>query len=135
VIAAVVLAACLTLLGVAVALEPDPQGFGTHESMGLPPCGFKAATELPCATCGMTTSFTHAANGDLLTAFTVQPAGTVLALITAMLAVVSALSLALGFSMAPLGRVLGRPMGVAAFGALLLAGWAYTLATAVGFSL
>ena len=131
-VAAVLLIACLALLGVAAGLTPDDRGFGTHESMGLPPCGFKAATDLPCATCGMTTSFSHATNGDLITAFTVQPAGTLLALGTAMLAVLSAGSLVFGFSLAPLGRLVSRPPFVLGLGAVLVAGWAYTLTIAIG---
>jgi len=132
-IAAILLVACLALLGVAAGLTPDERGYGTHERLNLPPCGFKAGTGLPCATCGMTTSFSHAANGELFTAFTVQPAGTVLALGTAMMAVLAALSLVFGFSLAPLGRLLGRPVTVVALGVLILAGWTYTLAVAVGF--
>lgn len=131
-IAGIAFAATLGLLLVAASLSPDSRGYGTHESLGLPPCGFKAATMLPCVTCGMTTSFSHAANGQLLAAFTVQPAGTVLAILTAMGAVVSGLSLLYGFSLVPIGRLIARPNAILALGVILLAGWAYTLLVALG---
>lgn len=59
--------------GVVVALSawlnPSPQGFGTHQQLGLPPCTFEAMTTVPCPGCGLTTSFAHMAHGHLLQAF------------------------------------------------------------------
>ncbi len=101
--------------------------------MGLPPCGFKITTGLPCATCGMTTAFSHTANCDLIKAFTVQPTGTVLALFTAVVAIFAALAVVFGFSLAPLGYFVSQPRTVIAFAALLLAGWAYTLLLTLWF--
>src|SRR3954447_16098360 len=52
-------AVCLgTVLGVACWLRPDPRGMGTHQQLGLPPCTFYLYTDVPCPSCGMTTSFT-----------------------------------------------------------------------------
>jgi hypothetical protein len=62
----------LVLLGTAASLEPDPRGFGTHEQLGLPPCGFEDRTGIPCPTCGVTTSFAHFARGQVLEAFRVH---------------------------------------------------------------
>ncbi|MBI1850834.1 MAG: DUF2752 domain-containing protein [Planctomycetes bacterium] len=56
------------MLSVARSLEPDPRGFGTHEQLGLPPCGFASQTGMPCPTCGMTTSFAHFARGHVVDA-------------------------------------------------------------------
>lgn len=69
--------ALIALLGLAIgrSLSPDPRGFGTHESLGLPPCTFRYLTGLPCPGCGMTTAVAHAAHGDLTESFLVQPAG------------------------------------------------------------
>ena len=139
-VALAVLLPAAALLLLAAGLEPDPRGFGTHEQIGLPVldaslrgCAFKGATGLPCATCGMTTSFSHAAHGQLVSAFAVQPAGAALAIATAMAAVVSGLAVAFGFSLAPLGRWLARPATVLPAGAALLAGWAYKLTMTLGF--
>src|SRR4051794_7336480 len=47
----------LAVLGVARCLRPDPKGYGTHQQLGLLPCGFRAITGLGCPSCGMTTAF------------------------------------------------------------------------------
>src|SRR5688572_4765367 len=87
--AALVAAACSGVLGLAAWLVPSPTGLGTHEAMNLPPCGWVAIADLTCPTCGMTTAFAHAADGNLLGSFLAQPMGCVLALVTAMALLVS----------------------------------------------
>lgn len=88
-VASVVASALLAVLAVAAWLTPSPAGFGTHEQLALRPgaglqtCTWVALTGKPCPTCGMTTSFAHAANFHLLAALKVQPMGTVLALAAA----------------------------------------------------
>src|SRR3990167_7022481 len=47
-------------------LVPDPRGFGTHEQLFLPPCLFHWLTDLPCPACGLTTSFVHLVNGNVI---------------------------------------------------------------------
>ncbi|MEM1109477.1 MAG: DUF2752 domain-containing protein [Planctomycetota bacterium] len=116
----------LAVLLTASSLTANAAGTGTHTQLGLAPCGFKAATGMPCATCGMTTAFTHAADGHFVASFVTQPAGLVLAVLTAMLVMVSGWSLATGVSLAPLGLALWRPRIVIVAIALLLSGWAYT---------
>lgn len=81
--------ACSAILGVAVFLEPDPKGLGTHRGLGLlfgdklfPPCSWPLVSGLPCPTCGMTTSFSNVVRGRLITAFFAQPAGMVLCFLT-----------------------------------------------------
>ena len=76
----------LFLLGgfaLALALEPDPKGFGTHERLGLPPCTFRALFSIPCPSCGMTTSFSNLMHGNLLQALRANAGGVVLALVCA----------------------------------------------------
>lgn len=80
----------------------------------------------------MTTAFSYTAEGNLLTAFATQPAGTVMAIATAMLAVVSCYTLVTGISLVPLGKMFWKPRWAVAFGVLLLASWAYTIAIAMG---
>lgn len=121
------LAAFAPLL-VASTLRPAEAGMGTHTQLGLAPCGFLAATGLPCATCGMTTAFAHATNGDLISAFVVQPAGAFLALFCAVVCVSCTFAAFRGSDLAPLGRALWRPRTILAFGAVVVAGWAYTIA-------
>lgn len=75
--------AALTVLTLAARLQPDPSGVGTHHQLGLPPCGLLLMTGVPCMTCGMTTSFTELAHGHVLRSVIAQPAGTVLAILTA----------------------------------------------------
>ncbi len=90
------LAGAGALLAVAVWLEPDPRGYGTHERLGSGPCGMLVVTGLPCPTCGMTTAFSHTVRGHWVRAFLAQPAGFLLALGTVGLAGVSLWTLVLG---------------------------------------
>jgi hypothetical protein len=80
---ALLLAWSLFLLGgfaLAGWLEPDPRGFGTHQRLGLPPCTFRALCDIPCPSCGMTTSFAHLMRGHFTQALHAHVGGTVLAL-------------------------------------------------------
>lgn len=70
----------LVSLGVAVSLPPDPQGFGTHQQLGFPPCTFIQLFEIPCPSCGMTTSWSHLVRGDLYRAFRANCGGALLGL-------------------------------------------------------
>ena len=72
---------CLTLLLTALHLQPSPTGTGTHTALGLADCAFLKSTGIPCPSCGMTTSFSWFARGNLLASFYIQPMGTVLAVI------------------------------------------------------
>ncbi|MBZ0170794.1 MAG: DUF2752 domain-containing protein, partial [Phycisphaerales bacterium] len=76
-------AVCLGLILVAVLLRPSGDGHGTHTQLGLPACGWVIAFDRPCPTCGMTTAYSHAVRGEFASAFTVQPMGTLLAVVTA----------------------------------------------------
>lgn len=126
-IAALVFAASTGVLLVAAFLAPSPQGMGTHMQLGLPACGMKTMTGLPCPTCGMTTAFAHAADGRLLRSFQTQPAGAVLALLTAMLSLISGYALLWGLSLAGLGRLLTRPHWIGGLIALILLAWIWML--------
>lgn len=85
--AALVLLACAGVLAVAAWLEPAPRGYGTHRQFGFGKCAMLITTGLPCPTCGMTTAFAYTVRGRLISAFLVQPAGLVLALVTVACAV------------------------------------------------
>jgi hypothetical protein len=66
------------VLAIARHLEPAAPGVGTHVQLGLPPCGFLAATGLPCPACGLTTAFAHMVRLNLLDAAHVHPVGVAL---------------------------------------------------------
>lgn len=69
------------LAGFALALhlEPDARGFGTHQQLGLPPCTVRVLLGIPCPSCGMTTSFSHFIRGQFVEAFHANAAGLLLA--------------------------------------------------------
>lgn len=69
-----------------VAIRLDPyendgaaRRFGTHQQLGLPECNFKTLTELPCPSCGMTTSFSLIMHADIWNSLKANFAGTALA--------------------------------------------------------
>ena len=130
--AAVLFVLSLTWLGVAAWLAPDLRGHGTHEQLGLPPCGFMLTTRLPCATCGMTTAFALAAHGHLIDAFLVQPAGALLALVVAITVWISGYALVAGTSLDGLGRWLMRPRPIMAFAGILLTAWVFKIFISIG---
>jgi hypothetical protein len=73
------------VLAVARWLSPSPRGVGTHEQLGLPPCLFLKLTGLPCLSCGLTTSFAHAARLHFMEALVTQPFGLLAFCITILL--------------------------------------------------
>lgn len=79
--------ATLLIAGFAVArcLSPDPQGFGTHQQLGLPPCTTRMLFGFPCPGCGMTTCFAHFVRGEFVLAANANLAGVVLASVCALL--------------------------------------------------
>jgi hypothetical protein len=74
---------CLAILVTAALLTPSPTGEGTHQNMGFQSCQFLRTTNVPCPTCGMTTSTSWFARGNWLASFYVQPMGFLFALFTA----------------------------------------------------
>lgn len=120
---------CVAVLGASAWLTPAAAGHGTHEGLGLPPCTWAQTFDKPCMTCGMTTAFAYAADGDLLDSVRTQPFGFLLSVLTASTAW-GALHVALTGSM--LGRAAQRVLnGRSLWGALalLLAAWAYKFVT------
>lgn len=88
------LAAVLGLMGlvvflVAAGLDPydesgRPRRHGTHRQLGLPACALKAVTGFGCPSCGMTTSFSLLAHGDVAAAWQTNWAGCVIAAMAAL---------------------------------------------------
>ena len=86
----------IVVLGIAAWLTPNPDGFGTHrqiqfpiigmgENNELPACSFLVMTGKPCPSCGMTTSWAHLMEGNVIGSLRANLAGTALC----MLAIVS----------------------------------------------
>jgi hypothetical protein len=64
----------------AYSLEPDPRGYGTHQRLGLPPCGFHLLFNVSCPSCGSTTSFAHFVRGEWASSARSNPAAFLLAI-------------------------------------------------------
>jgi len=121
--------AMLAVLIIAVRLDPSPLGHGTHRALGLPPCTWVALTAKPCPTCGMTTAFAHAANGNLVAAFVVQPFGALLALgFAAGVWIAGYVALTGSYALRALARSMGTPALWITLAAMLAA-WVYKLLT------
>ncbi|HMQ14590.1 MAG TPA: DUF2752 domain-containing protein [Phycisphaerae bacterium] len=80
--ALLLLLACGGVLGLAGYLKPSARGFGTHQQLGLAPCGMILTMGLPCPTCGMTTAFAYTVRAQPAHALRAQPTGFLLALAT-----------------------------------------------------
>jgi len=50
--------------GLSFYMKPDSRGFGTHQSLGLPPCSFRVWFGIHCPSCGSTTCFSHFVRGE-----------------------------------------------------------------------
>lgn len=132
-VAGVLLFAGSVVLLIAAWLEPAAQGHGTHTQIGLPACDWVARFGMPCPTCGMTTAFAHAAEGNFAASFVAQPMGFTLALATAAMVLISGYVVWTG---SPVGRVFARMWSnrmLVAFLALLLGSWLYKILHFKGF--
>ncbi len=72
----------LSLLGVARVLTPDPDGLGTHQQLGLPPCSMRIMFNVRCPGCGMTTSWAHFTRGQWVSSAQSNLGGFLLAVLT-----------------------------------------------------
>ena len=66
------------IFAIALYLEPAVEGVGTHHQLGMSPCNFLVLTGIPCPGCGMTTTFTHLAHGNIGIGIGTQPFGALL---------------------------------------------------------
>ena len=112
-------------------VQPDAKGRGTHVQLGLPPCGWVVEHQMPCPTCGVTTAAAHLVRLQPWRAVKTQPFGAALAGFGLWLAFVAAWCLAKKRSFVDyLLRM--QPKRIVVWGlGLLLASWAYTIATFV----
>ena len=68
------------VLVVAWNVNPAPDGYGSHQQIGIPKCQWIKESNTPCPTCGMTTAYSLTVRGRLISAIITQPAGTILAI-------------------------------------------------------
>jgi len=120
--ACVALGLAATLL-LALWLEPDPRGLGTHEQLLLRPCKFHEVTGLPCPSCGMTTAFAHMARGEPRKAFIAQPLGALGCIVCALLVPVAVWATIRGEN--AVAAAMRLPWGKLSWAVLALAGAAW----------
>jgi hypothetical protein len=119
--------AAATVLVIAWILTPSEDGLGTHQQMGLPPCNWIVAANMPCPTCGMTTAFSFAAHGNLLESFRTQPLGALLAVMTAMVVLIGGWTAVSGSMIAPFFSGMFGKRLLWVFVAMLLVAWIYKI--------
>jgi hypothetical protein len=94
-----------------------------------PECPFRAATGLPCATCGMTHAFVALAGGRLGDALAASPAGALLAVAAWIYAPLALGRAALGLPWPVLPERAWRGLAVSGAGAIAI-NWAWMLLSA-----
>jgi Protein of unknown function (DUF2752) len=125
-VAAGVLVIAAAIVGLLWPLHPDPRGIGTHEQLGMEPCGWAQGPDgIPCPTCGVTTAACQLVHLHPIDAVVTQPFGAALALAGLALAGTAAFCLARQKSF--LDLIAWLPYGTIAVGftVLLLASWLY----------
>jgi uncharacterized protein DUF2752 len=120
-------AASGAILIVARLLRPSSRGVGTHEQLGLPPCAFLHFTGIPCPSCGLTTSFAHAARLHFYEAFIAQPFGLILFCLAALGVPLSFYLVYSRVSWARLFYSIGGNRAMYIMIALYLLGWVYKI--------
>ena len=129
IVGAIVMAPCVALLAAAWSLTPRTIGYGTAGQLDIPDCSILIRTGYPCPTCGMTTSVSATAHGQLGLAFKAHPFGIVLFAVAAALAVASLWQLVSGRSV--LGRLRWRWWWVLVGLAGLVISWRWVLFSGV----
>lgn len=111
-------------LTVAAKLNPAGRMMGTHQQLGLPPCGMLFATGYPCPTCGMTTAFSYTLHGQWLLAMHAQLAGFAIALASVACGLAAACCAVTGGYPAPNWYRISPTALSIAIGGLLVIAWA-----------
>jgi hypothetical protein len=111
---------------VAIKLEPDPRGFGTHEQLGFAPCSMLESTGIPCPACGITTAVTLSTQGNLWEGALTQPMGPLLVILVPLLTALALIMHAIGKDVYALYRNRTIPWVRVGFIVSLLA-WIYRM--------
>lgn len=129
VVSAIIAFFCLAVMVTAFLLKPNAQGHATHTQLGLPACGWATHFHMPCPTCGMTTSFALAAKGRFWESFRTQPAGFLLAVATCVTFWAALHGAVYASRVDRLVFPLLQPRWLWTGAGILLAAWAYKIAT------
>ena len=113
-------------LAVARTLDPSPQGLGTHQQLGLPPCSMRVLFGMRCPACGMTTSWSHLTRGHLVASARANSGGAVLGILVSVVIVV-AIRTAWTNRMPMPGRMRSLGIGVVIAGAVTVVDWVLRL--------
>jgi len=122
-VAGLVGAGCLAVLGVAMGIEPDASGVGTHRQLGMKACGWYERTGYPCLTCGITTAFSHMVRGQVWASFRTQPAGALAALACVTLTVLMGYAAFAGQRLDGIWQQVNWRMFIVTAAGIVLAAW------------
>lgn len=110
------------LLVTAAILKPNPDGMGTHQQLGLPPCTMVALFGIRCPSCGMTTSWSYFMRGAFVASWGANPGGFCLAIVAAVAGTLSFVTAFRG-SYRPLLSAKAAALTMLAISALTLVDW------------
>lgn len=122
----------LLVLGIALWLNPynadgSRKSMATHTQLGLPPCNMVVMTGKPCPACGMTTSFSLLAHGDVVGSAKANWVGTLMAAFGAALIPWAVVSAARGKYLFVRSGELLMTVAMVVFTVLMAARWAVVL--------
>ncbi|MCA9303000.1 MAG: DUF2752 domain-containing protein [Phycisphaerales bacterium] len=119
----------LAVLITAAWLSPNKAGHGSHTQLGLAPCTWAVWFDKPCPTCGMTTAFAQAGEGNWARSLTTQPFGFLLVIGSAAVFWGAFTQAVTGARLGQHFVVLLRPGMFMILGVLFAAAWIYKIMT------
>lgn len=125
IVLSVCLASPLALVAARVLLNPEPQGFGTHEQLGLPPCQSMDWFGVPCPGCGVTTSVAWFAHAQVFRSLQTQPFGFLIGAVALFAAPLAVLGAVRGVDLGEQTRRLNHRRTWFALGVFAFASWVY----------
>ena len=119
----------LAVLVTASWLTPNTQGHGSHTQLGLAPCTWAVWFDKPCPTCGMTTAFAEAGEGNWIRSAWTQPFGFLLVIGSAAVFWGAMIQAATGARLGSSFVGLLQPRVFVLLGVLFAGAWVYKIIT------